>query len=325
MLFIIKSDSFSIRKKIINKLIQKNQISTDDIFSFDYEEKNKLNEAFSEFFSFDIFNNKKCIIVNNANFINFSKMDKNINKKVNLIKDKNINNILILIPNKINKSSRFLKKYNVDFNILEKDSPSKNQIEKFIFDFFDNKSIRINKKNIKNILNKSSDNFDILLNELNKISILNISEVTEKIVEETMFDFSRERLYKISDYVLNLDIEKTNRILKQFKSEGESIYLINEFLLKGFSKFMRYKILLKKGFSKNEILKMTGWNYWEISNFDNKISIWKDDHLLKEFFYEVVLDKCFFNIGLNNYELSMNSFEKVLISNMLIYKNTLNK
>lgn len=329
MIYILKSNSKIVTKKILDKIISKNKIDSDYVFTFDFEENNSFNEAFNEYLSLSFNNEKKLILVKNANFIGELKIEKNLENQINLLTESTINNILILEVQKINRRGKIFKTHENSFSIIEKNSPTIKEFEMFIKDFANNNNLNLKNEAIKIILSKQINNFDLLYMELQKILLLSKNElITKEIVENVIIDHSRERLFKVSEYVMELNYDKTKKMFAQFKNEGEQIYLIGEFLVRGFSKLLRYKLLIKNGYDHKQILKITNWNPWEIKNFPIFIENWSSEDELKNFFYEIILKKSFLELinSQNNFNLfNINLMEKILLSNIFHQRLSLNK
>lgn len=323
MFYVIKSDTKSIRDKIINNLIGSKGISQEDIHIFDFEEKNDYEKAFFEYLSINFDSNPKAVIIKNSDFLNKAKVEKEIEDRFANTINLNTPNFLIMTVDKLNKTGKLNKKFNDKFELLEKDAPTKNELNNFIEKYFSSREILINKDTIEKIISRVGENFDILITELNKLDILQQdNQITNELVDKTVIDFSRERLYKVSEYVITLDETRLIELMKQLRSEGEGPYLIGEFLVKEFSKLLRYMAIKAKHnhISDGEIQKMTGWNIWAIKNYSKWSHIWPSLSVLSKFYYNVILDKTFLQTVLYSPEDPLNVIEKTLVANILLIK-----
>ncbi len=322
MLYIVRSNTKSIKDKIIEELLKGNEISNDDIYVFDYEELKSPEPALLEYLTLDFDKKVKAIILKNADFINLKSVDKNMeNRFVSSMLLKN-NNLLILTVDKLNKTGMIRKKLEGNSTVIEKDAPSKNEMFSFIKGFFENRNINIQRSEIDLIISRSSDDFDLLISELTKLDILQTKgEITRELIEKGTLDFSRERLYKIVEYVATLNVEKIMDMMNQYREEGESPYLIGEFMVKDFSKLLVYKSMREEGYADNQIKDITNWNPWAIRNYSNWIWNWKDIQVLKEFFYDVILQSCFFDMLNNQPEQPIDMLEKILVANVMDIKS----
>lgn len=320
MIYILKSDSNFIINNQIKNIKKEKEINSENVFTFDFEENEKmLNNVLLEYFSISFDKQNKLVILKNANFLNKSNIDSTLKKSLkNLFELKN-ENTLIMTINKLEKKSFFSKNFKNGFSIIEKDSPKGENLVRYLLDFFGEKEVKINIKNIEYIIKKIDNEFDILMNEVQKLILLNEgNNITEKNIDEAIMDFSRERLYKISEYVIKKDVKKISKLIKQFKEEGEGIYLIVDFLVKEFSKFFWYYQLLseKKYLNSNSIQKMTNWNIWSIKNYEKWIHNWNSKEL-DYFFKEIIIEEIFLNLILNSSNESLSNLEKILVSNLI--------
>ncbi len=320
MFYVVKSNTKSIKDKIITSLITSNEISNENIFVFDYDEKPDIESAFLEYLSLDLMGEKKAVIIKNADFLNKPQIDQAIeNRFASTIMLTN-ENILILTVDKLNKTGRLRKRFESDLNIMEKDAPTETETSNFIRTFFENRNITIGYSEIQSIMNRSSGDFDMLLSELTKLELITDKEVKQKDIEDAILDYSRQRVYKICEYVATLNYQGVEEMIKQYRSEGESSYLVGEFLVREFSKLLKYKVLRDKGMSDKEIISTSGWKPWDGKNYSSWISNWRDTDKLKEFFYDVILNKCFLDLLINSPEDPINSLQKTLVANIIKYK-----
>ncbi len=305
----------------MDNLIAKNGISSEDIYVFDYEESKTIESAFLEYLTLDFEGKVKAIIIKNADFINTKTPDQNLVNRFSSSILLSTKNILIMTVDKINKTGLLNKKFSDKMTILEKDGPSNHELGSFISSYFKNRNINISNKDIELIKSRASEDFDLLVSELSKLDILQTNgEVTSQHIQKATLDFSRERLYKICEYVITLNVDKVEGMMRQYRAEGESQYLIGEFMVKDFSRLLRYKVMVEKGFNDNEIKDMTGWNPWVIKNYSRWSYHWQDVNKLKDFFYEVILKKCFLDLMKDVPEDPIGTLEKILVANIIATK-----
>ncbi len=310
------------KDKIIESLLKSNEIDKEDVYVFDYEEIKTPEPALLEYLTLDFEKKTKAIILKNSDFINNKLVDKHIENRIisaALLENKNL---FIMTVDKLNKTGTIRKKIEEYATFLEKDSPTNQEITKFISDYFASRNITISNSNIELIKSRSSEDFDLLINELLKLELLQENnEVTTEIIEKATLDFSRERLYKIVEYVATMNIVKIKDMMNQYRAEGESPYLIGEFMVKDFSKMLRYKIMIDNGFNEFQIKEMTNWNPWAIKNYSRWIYNWNDANELKDFFYNIILKKCFLDMLNNQPEDPIGTLEKLLVVNVLEVKS----
>ncbi len=318
MFYLVKSNTKSMKDKIIQKIISDNDVSQEDVFIFDYEESKTVEPAFLEYLTLDFERKTKAIIIKHADFINSARVDQQLENRFASAALLSNNNILIMLVDKLNKTGALRKRFESEMNVIEMDGPSSRDISKFISTFFENRNIKIGSSEIEMIKNRSSDDFDLLVSELSKLEVLqNDGAITQEHIQKGTLDFSRERLYKIAEYVITLNESKVIEMMSQYRAEGEGPYLIGEFMVKDFSKLLRYKLMLDKGYTDNQIKTMTGWNPWALKNYSRWVYNWKNTQDLKDFFYDVILDKCFFSLIKNQPEDPIGSLEKVLVANII--------
>ena len=267
MLYLVKSNTPQLRDKIISKILSSKQIEREELIVFDFEEEKSISRAAFEFSSLSLDGSIKVITIKNASFINSKTIDKELEKEFEAIIKADTENIIIFTVDKLNKTSKLHKKYNDKLNIIEKNAPEKNELLKFIETFFNNNQMEFEYGVIDNIENKLGGDFNLIVSELKKLEILYTTKVTNDLINKTLLDYSRERLYTIANYVYKKDIDGITRMIKQLISEGESTFMVSDALNRVGHGFLRYYILKDRGYSDSDISRITGWNRWMISNY----------------------------------------------------------
>ncbi len=322
MFYVVKSNSKSLRDKIVKKIISSRKIEDENVFVFDFEESGDFEKAFSEYLTFNFTNEKKIVILKNANFINVVKPDKlyeeRFSKSIN-IKNKNV---LILEVDKFNKTGKLNKKFKNDFELIEKDSPKNNELIKFVEHFFTSRNIQISYELSKRIVEKLNEDFDIIVSEINKLELICGDKINSEIIDSSIIDLSKENLFKLAGAVLTLDEEKISILINKLRVQGEEFYLVGERLAMEFSKVLRYKVItdLDKGIGDLEFQKLTNWNMWGIKNYSNWIKNWPSQEIMCSFFYDVILRNSFFYIVEGNPDDPLRLLEKILVNNVLKVK-----
>lgn len=324
MFYIIKSNTKSIKDKLISKIQNLKKVNDNKLFIFDYEDKDNFEIAFLEYLSLSLDGENKIVVLKNAHFLNLARVEKDIERKFsNSINYDNPNTFIFTID-KLNKTGKLIKKYKDSLNIIEKDAPKKSELTQFIINYFKTREVDITSTVSILIIGKIGENFDLLITELNKLYILqNNNEISEDLVEKSVIDFSRQRLYKISEYVINLEEKKVKEMIIQFKKEGEGIYLIADFMIKEFSKFLKYKLLKLEdpNINDNEIQTITGWNIWGIKKYA-LLEKWENISELEDFLIDIIIQKCFVEIITYSPEKQLDTLNKILVNNIIKVKNT---
>ena len=327
MFYIVKSNSKSLRDKIISKIVETGQIENDNIFKFDFEEENDFEKAFSEYLTFNFDNKNKVVILKNSSFLNLVKPEKKYEdrfiKSIDIIDNQNI---IILTIDKLNKTGKLNNKFSGKIRLIEKDSPQGDELIMFIQNFFSTREIAITPDLSKRIIERLNGDFDLIVSEIKKLSLLSIDKITNEIIDSVVLDFSKESLFKLADAVLTLDEKKISKLINQLITQGESFYLVSERLAMEFSKVLRYKVLSDiKHISDLDFQKLTNWNMWGIRNYSKWIKFWPSQKIMLDFFYDIVLWKGFFDILNGNPNDPLRLLEKLLVSNVIKVKELNNE
>lgn len=321
MFYLVKSNTQALREKITNKIISTVGVELGDVSVFDYEDTNSIEEALLEYLSTSLDGEKKVILVKNASFLNLKTVDKGLEEHFSRAIDSSVENVIIFTIDKINKTGKLNMKYADKFSILEKDAPKSNDLLQFIKTFFINNEMNIENGVAENIFNRLGEDFDLIVSELNKLEILYKDIITNEQVNKILLDFSRERLYTIANCVYEKDVQGISRMIKQLISEGESPFMVGDALNRVGSAFIRYYILRERGYSDNEISRITGWNPWFIKNYSNSFNHWSSIEELNDFYYNTIVNDAFFEFMDHQPKDALRQLEKLLISGVSMYGN----
>ena len=240
-----------------------------------YDEKGFLNNseiAFENILSKSLFDDKKIIIVNRAS--------EKILNSVNYLREKDLDNILIIIEtNNLEKKSKLR-------SLFEKDKefvcvpfyPDNDQaLAKIAATFFKEKKISISSSNINLIASKCNGDRGILINELNKIE--NYTKNGKKITTES--------IYKLTNLIENISvIELVDNCLA--KNKKKIINILNEnnygnedslLILRTFLNKTKKILKLSNEYKKNGDMELT------ISSARPPI-FWKEKEITKQQIYK---------------------------------------
>ena len=258
MFYVTKSNSKFLMDKIIDKIIEAKKVEKDNIHFFDFEEKGDFEKAFSEYLTFDFNNKKKIVILKNSSFINLVSPEKSHMERFEKSIKIDSKNTMVFAVEKLNKTGKINKKFSSEFKLIEKESPTNNDLIKFIEHFFSIRKIKISPSSSKKIIEKLNNDFDLIVSEIKKLELITTTVITNELIDSVVIDFSKENLFKLASSVLTLNIEKVSSLINKLISQGEEFYLVGEKLVNEFSKALRYKLITDiKKISNNEFQRLT--------------------------------------------------------------------
>lgn len=273
-IYLLKSDSRVLIEEELEKLIPKDQVSISYVY-----EKN-LENILEEASYVSLFDEKKYLIVKNANFFGKEKLSEKETDLLNeYLEHPYVNTIIFFITyEEIDKRKGYTKKIIEKYSFKEMNAPKgyelTNEIKKRA------NMYKIPDPAIKYLIEASLNNFDLIINEISKFSLIfpkndsiSLAQMKEIVAENTS-----ENLFKFTDAVINRNMKETFKLLNDFiHLKIDSLQLTN-LLVREFRLLFYYKIYEKKQFSNKEIGKSLGLQDWQVNKImKNAVNFHEDD------------------------------------------------
>lgn len=200
----------SIIKKQIDDIKQKNNINFNSVINYDLEESS-INNVIEELNTFNLFGDKKLVIVKNTNkiedeiFINYlSNPSDNIlvlTSEEELDKRKKVNKKILEVSNIINTKDIDLSKY------------IKEELKEYKIDI----------KDINLIKERCNNNFFKISNELDKLKLLKYEEkeITEKDILEIIKKSYDTNIYDLTNAINQKNIKKSLEVFYELLNNNE--------------------------------------------------------------------------------------------------------
>lgn len=314
--YLIVSETIYHINECLNNLTK--DIDNKVTFNMNY---NSLDEVLEEASYFSMFEDKKCIIVKNANFLSSSKNgDTKKNKEdsdklLRYLSNENSNTILIFICNKVDSKKKIYNILKDNNNVYNYPSMSKTDIKNELNKIVINNKYKIDDNSLWYIINSSLGNFDICIQELNKIFMYynNPCYIKYEDVINLVSKSIEDNNFKLVDSIINRDLSSSLKYLKDSQILKVEPNIILSLLYREFKLMLYISIYEKNRVSYKEILnelKIQDWQYNKIKNnlrlYNTKeikneiINLSKIDYKLKS----GLIDK---NIVLIDYIMELNS------------------
>lgn len=273
-IYLLKSDSRVLIEEELEKLIPKNQVSISYVY-----EKN-LENILEEASYVSLFDEKKYLIVKNANFFGKEKLSEKETELLNeYLEHPYVNTIIFFITyDEIDKRKGYTKKIIEKYSFKEMNVPKgyelTNEIKKRTSMY------KIPDPAIKYLIEASLNNFDLIINEISKFSLIfskndsiSLAQMKEIVAENTS-----ENLFKFTDAVINRNMKETFKLFQDLiHVKIDSLQLTN-LLVREFRLLFYYKIYEKKQLSNKEIGKNLGLQDWQVNKImKNAVNFHEDD------------------------------------------------
>ena len=215
MVYIIKSESYRLLKNKINELTK--EVLKDNIEYYDLIEDNLYSILEGTRYN-SLFDDKKAIIINNANIFD-TKSDNKYD--FDLIEDYfKSNNIIIFISDGFNLKNKFVKYTEDNGGLIEIIKPKGEEVNKYIKDYLKIIDYNIDTYALIELIKRCDNNIDYILNELDKLLIVKTNNnISKEDIVKYVYDNSNIDLFEFTDLIIKKDIDKAllnlDNIIKQ--------------------------------------------------------------------------------------------------------------
>lgn len=230
-------------KYLIDSFISRIQNENTKIIKVDAEEVNE-EFLFSHLYSISFFNNKKIIVIDDAQKLKITKSIKS------MIQDKSIQDIVVVFIAK-SKDSSFRTLKNICLYV-EVNSIDKSQLQKWIAREFQNRKINIRLREINLIIDKSRyfeynstvDLYSILM-EIKKLSSSSKDRVEEIDIENSMEISLEESVFSIIESLSIKDKKGFYDKYENFLKYGGNINSLIALMVRNYSQLLLAKIFIE--------------------------------------------------------------------------------
>lgn len=259
--YIICSNSSRLIDKKISELVN----LTDETIHFDLL-FNDITEVLEEASYTSLFNDKKNIIVMNANSLVSDKMNSNDKSNlINYLNNPNLNsNIIFVTTEKITKGNECLdifKKNNNVYDLLKE----KTNINDVITNYCKEHKFTINKQAITYLKNNLSNNCDMILNELDKLFMYydKPTEIEEDVVKRNCSNMIDENNFKFVDLVISKNITESFKYLKELQIIKVDPLSLFSLLVREYRLLIKYKIIENSNNNYSDFIKSYNLKDWQ--------------------------------------------------------------
>ena len=240
--YLLKSDSRVLIEEQLAKIIPKEGISISYVY-----EKN-LEDILEEASYVSLFDEKKYLIVKNANFFGKEKLsDKESDLLNTYLEHPYPNTVVFFITyEELDKRKGYTKKILENYTVKEINAPKgyelTNEIKKRTSMY------KIPDPAIKYLIESSLNNFDLIMNEISKFELIfNKGEsISLGQMKSLVSENLNENLFKFTDAVVNRNIEEAFKLLKDFLNVKTDPLQLFNLLVREFRLLYYYKIYEKK-------------------------------------------------------------------------------
>lgn len=268
--YLIISDSIRSVEKELKKIIdyQNETISFDFLF-------NSIEEILMEASYNSLFNDKKNILVYNADFFS----NNTIPEKETLLIENYLHNenslttICFISKEKGNSKNKLYKMINDNGNvrILSKE---KKDLNKEITDYCLENKYSISKDAINYIKSNAQNNLDLIFNELDKLFLYysKPQEITLNVVKETCSTNIEDNNFKLIDAIISKRYNECTKLLNDLKIMKIEPMILFSLIIREFRLLYLYKVINDSNNSFEEYLKNYNLRDWQFEKIERNAS-----------------------------------------------------
>ena len=309
-IYLISNESFRLIDKEISKIVKDNAY---EIFNLN---KSSIKEVLEEASYFSLDNNKKYLVISNADIFGSDKIDDSITDSlINYFNNPNPNTVLIFTTQKpVDSRKKIVKELKSKYKVINAPKMDRKQISEKLTNYVKENDFDIDYQSVNYIVNNCYNNLDIMFNELDKIMLYYnfpcrikytdviaivgaeldsnnfhfVNAVIDKKLEESLKLLNSLKIYKVDSTILATLLAREYRLMYYVKKMYQKRIDIYEICQNLSLADWQVNKLYNNGlhYSESELLK----NLVDLCNIDMNIKkgIWDKDIAL----YGFLLDAC---------------------------------
>lgn len=276
------TDEYFIQKEI-GKIIKEKAIEEISISRYDLEQ-HSLKDILEDAQTVSLFSSEKMILVNNAFFFGTVSKKNSIDEQdmkdlENYLKQENDSVILIFVTDKVNmtkKISKLLKKVGVVKEFTSNGNP--NHLVKELLNGY-----QISDTTIKLLISRVGSNTNLLQQECQKLKSYKLDEkiISDEDIMELVHKNIDLDIFKLIDSIILKNKEDAMETITEMLKYNEEPIKIIIMLANQFRLMYQSKVLIKKGYSEQEIAKKLNVHPYPVKLALMKARNFKEDTLLK--------------------------------------------
>lgn len=164
-------------------------------------------------------------------------------------------------------------------------------MQNIIITILKEKKVHLSQKNINKLLSCLIPNALIIENEINKLKFFKSSELTDELIDDLIFEYNNDSVFKLVEYILNkqisLAIKLFHNLIPQLYSPIEILQIMSAQVLK----LILFTLAVNQKMSDNDIMQQLGLNFFQF-NQNKKICSMTNMKSLTKFLNDILtLDK----------------------------------
>ena len=261
MNYIIISNSYHIILEEIKKIVS----NIDEIEYLDYQ-TSSIEEIVEEANYTSLFNDKKIIVIKNADFLGSKATLKTDTLEKYLANPNPASTIIFTYSDKPDERKKIIKLVKATEHYIYIKPLTYKEVTDRIINNFKNHKYKIAYDDANYITNKCLNNYDLVMMELEKIYLYYNEPTTVKRndLENIISKYMDDNNFKFVDAVIKNDYKLSIKMLNDFKIQKVEPIALLSLLVREYRLMLFSKDLYKKGFSNKKIGEELGLQDWQV-------------------------------------------------------------
>ena len=254
MIYLIYSEYNDLLELYINKLIDKEKVSSDSIIKYSLD-NDSINDIIEECNTLGLFSLKKIVILESTNA--FSSKGKEITELIDYLDNYNKNVILVFKCNldKVDTRKKLYKKVSSVGKVLcltKDNNYLVNLVKELLSDY--------KMDNINYFLTVVGTDINNITNELNKLINYKLEDkhITNNDIDSLCITNNDEEIFALTDAIVKNDIKESIRLYNVFLDKNYEVTAMIGLIASQFRFLLQVKLLYNKGLSNDKIASSLG-------------------------------------------------------------------
>lgn len=254
MIYLIYSEYNDLLELYINKLIDKEKVSSDSIIKYSLD-NDSINDIIEECNTLGLFSLKKIVILESTNA--FSSKGKEITELIDYLDNYNKNVILVFRCNldKVDTRKKLYKKVSSVGKTLcltKDNNYLVNLVKELLSDY--------KMDNINYFLTVVGTDINNITNELNKLMSYKLEDkhITNNDIDSLCITNNDEEIFALTDAIVKNDIKESIRLYNVFLDKNYEVTAMIGLIASQFRFLLQVKLLYNKGLSNDKIASSLG-------------------------------------------------------------------
>ena len=254
MIYLIYSEYNDLLELYINKLIDKEKVSSDSIIKYSLD-NDSINDIIEECNTLGLFSLKKIVILESTNA--FSSKGKEITELIDYLDNYNKNVILVFKCNldKVDTRKKLYKKVSSVGKVLcltKDNNYLVNLVKELLSDY--------KMDNINYFLTVVGTDINNITNELNKLMSYKLEDkhIKDNDIDSLCITNNDEEIFALTDAIVKNDIKESIRLYNVFLDKNYEVTAMIGLIASQFRFLLQVKLLYNKGLSNDKIASSLG-------------------------------------------------------------------